>query len=175
MSQQASTAEAVTSNGAGDALLEVEDLEVYFPVTAGLIFQRRVADVKAVDGVTFNVKRGETLGLVGESGCGKSTTGKTLLKLLEPDGGSILFDGSDITGFDRKRMAPVRRDLQVIFQDPYSSINPRATGLRGGARHLRVSRSCSSTSGSARSTCADIRTSSPVASASGSRSPAPCP
>ena len=118
-------------------LLEVRDLTRHFAVRKGL-FGRTTGHVRAVDGVSFTINRGETLGLVGESGCGKSTTGKTLLKLLEPDGGSILFDGSDITGFDRKRMAPVRRDLQVIFQDPYSSINPRATAGGYVGEPLRI-------------------------------------
>ena len=118
-------------------LLEVRDLTRHFAVRKGL-FGRTTGYVRAVDGVSFTLDRGETLGLVGESGCGKSTTGKTLLKLLEPDGGSILFDGSDITGFDRKRMAPVRRDLQVIFQDPYSSINPRATAGGYVGEPLRI-------------------------------------
>ena len=118
-------------------LLEVRDLTKHFAVRKGL-FGRTTGHVRAVDGVSFTIDRGETLGLVGESGCGKSTTGKTLLKLLEPDGGSILFDGSDITGFDRKRMAGVRRDLQVIFQDPYSSINPRATAGGYVGEPLRI-------------------------------------
>ena len=118
-------------------LLEVRDLTKHFAVRKGL-FGRTTGHVRAVDGVSFTINRGETLGLVGESGCGKSTTGKTLLKLLEPDGGSILFDGSDITGFDRKRMAGVRRDLQVIFQDPYSSINPRATAGGYVGEPLRI-------------------------------------
>ena len=118
-------------------LLEVRDLTKHFAVRKGL-FGRTTGHVRAVDGVSFTIHRGETLGLVGESGCGKSTTGKTLLKLLEPDGGSILFDGSDITGFDRKRMAAVRRDLQVIFQDPYSSINPRATAGGYVGEPLRI-------------------------------------
>ena len=118
-------------------LLEVRDLTKHFAVRKGL-FGRTTGHVRAVDGVSFTIDRGETLGLVGESGCGKSTTGKTLLKLLEPDRGSILFDGSDITGFDRKRMAAVRRNLQVIFQDPYSSINPRATAGGYVGEPLRI-------------------------------------
>ena len=107
-------------------LLEVRNLTKRFALRKGL-FGRIDAHVHAVDGVSFAINRGETLGLVGESGCGKSTTGKTLLKLLQPDAGSILFNGTDITGLDRKGMAPVRRELQMVFQDPYSSINPRMT------------------------------------------------
>ena len=109
----------------GDVLLDVRDLKVYFPVTAGLIFQRKVADVKAVDGVTFHIRKGETLGLVGESGCGKSTTGRAILQLYRPTSGSILFGETELTqlkGGDLRRM---RRQMQMIFQDPYASLNPR--------------------------------------------------
>ena len=110
-------------------LLEVRHLTKHFALRKGL-FGRVSAHVRAVDDVSFTINAGETLGLVGESGCGKSTTGKTLLKLLQPDGGSILFNGTDITAFDRKRMVAVRRELQIVFQDPYSSINPRTTAGR---------------------------------------------
>jgi oligopeptide/dipeptide ABC transporter ATP-binding protein len=111
----------------GDALLRVRDLQKHFPVTRGILFQRQVGAVKAVDGVSFEVSTGETLGLVGESGCGKSTTGRVVTKLLSATGGTIEFEGRDITGLGWSGMRPLRRDMQIIFQDPYSSLNPRHT------------------------------------------------
>ena len=110
-----------------EALLKIEGVQKYFPIKRGIVFQRQVGAVKAVDGITFEVNRGETLGLVGESGCGKSTAGRVMSKLLEPTGGKIEFDGTDITGFSRGRMRSMRKDVQMIFQDPYSSLNPRHT------------------------------------------------
>ena len=106
------------------ALLEVENLKKHFPVRKGL-FSRAIGQVHAVDGVSFHISRGETLGLVGESGCGKSTVGRTLLKLLEPTGGAIRVEGQDITALDREGMLPYRRRMQMIYQDPYASLNPR--------------------------------------------------
>jgi oligopeptide transport system ATP-binding protein len=106
-------------------ILQVEDLKIYFPVTAGIVFQREVATVKAVDGVSFALKRGETLGLVGESGCGKSTTGLGILRMLTPTAGRIVFEGTDITALDENRMRPIRRRMQMVYQDPYGSLNPR--------------------------------------------------
>ena len=109
-----------------DSLVEVRDVYKYFPITAG-VFSRHVADVKAVDGVSFGIKRGETLGLVGESGSGKTTIGRCILRLLEPTGGSIIFDGEDITKLDLRAMRSKRKEMQIIFQDPYASLNPRMT------------------------------------------------
>ena len=107
-------------------LLEVDDLKKHFPIHKG-VFSRVSGHVYAVDGVSFHIDRGETLGLVGESGCGKSTVGRTLLKLLEPTDGTIRVDGEDITELDREQMLPYRRRMQMIYQDPYASLNPRMT------------------------------------------------
>jgi oligopeptide/dipeptide ABC transporter ATP-binding protein len=126
--------ETVTSSetGAGRAgnnepLMEVRDLVKHFPLTRGIIFQRKVGAVQAVDGVSFDVKRGETLGLVGESGCGKSTTARLLLRLMDPTSGSIRFEGQEIATAKGERLKTLRQDMQMIFQDPYSSLNPRKT------------------------------------------------
>ena len=116
-----------STNGTGEVLLEVKDLKMYFPVTAGIIFQRKIADVKAVDGLTFNIRKGETLGLVGESGCGKTTTGRAILQLYKPTQGNIIFEGQDLTQLSGSEMRAMRRKIQVIFQDPYGSLNPRMT------------------------------------------------
>jgi oligopeptide transport system ATP-binding protein len=107
-------------------LIGVENLKKYYPVTAGL-FPRRIADVKAVDGVTFHIMEGETLGLVGESGCGKSTLGTTLLRLEEPTAGRIFYKGDDITRWDKRQLKDLRKEVQMIFQDPQSSLDPRMT------------------------------------------------
>src|SRR5690242_13499721 len=106
-------------------LLEVRGLRMHFPVTEGIITSRKVGEVKAVDGIDFTVLRGETLGLVGESGCGKTTTGRCILRLEKPTAGEILYDGVDIAKAGRKDLLALRRRIQVIFQDPYSSLNPR--------------------------------------------------
>jgi oligopeptide/dipeptide ABC transporter ATP-binding protein len=111
----------------GNALIEVRHLKMYFPVTQGVLIQRVVGLVKAVDDVTFTIRQGETLGLVGESGCGKTTTGRCILQLTRPTSGQIHFKGQDITRLDSRGLREVRRQIQVIFQDPYSSLNPRMT------------------------------------------------
>ena len=110
-----------------DALLRVNNLSKHFPIKQGILIQRQVGAVKAVDGVSFAVRAGETLGLVGESGCGKSTTGRVVTKLLDPTAGEIYFGGQDIAKLKRSQMRALRTDIQMIFQDPYSSLNPRHT------------------------------------------------
>jgi oligopeptide/dipeptide ABC transporter ATP-binding protein len=112
-------------NVTGDELLVVEGLTKYFPITRGIIFQKETASVKAVDGISFSLGRGETLGIVGESGCGKSTLVRCILKLLEPTAGRIVFEGRDITKLSRRDMRPFRRDMMMVFQDPYASLNAR--------------------------------------------------
>ncbi len=112
---------------ADNHLLEVRGLKKYFPITQGIIFQRKIADVKAVDGIDFFVREGETLGLVGESGCGKSTTGRTILQLYRPTEGEVLFRGKDLSKLSGENLRKMRVDMQMIFQDPYASLNPRMT------------------------------------------------
>ncbi len=132
-------------------LVEVRHLKKYFPITRGIIFQRRIGDIKAVDDVSFDIFKGETLGLVGESGSGKTTIGRTLLRLHEPTEGDIRFDNIDITELDASEMRGIRRRMQMIFQDPYASLNPRMTigsiigeplefhdGLKGAEKNNRI-------------------------------------
>ena len=116
--------EAGASNGLRPAVLEVRDLKKHFPIRKGLL-QRAGGTVFAVDGISFSIAQGETLGLVGESGCGKSTVGRTILRLIEPTGGSIRIDGRDITHLSKTELRPYRRQMQIIFQDPFASLNPR--------------------------------------------------
>jgi oligopeptide transport system ATP-binding protein len=111
----------------GTPLLEVRDLKMYFPITRGIVFQRQIGAVKAVDGISMTIKRGETLGLVGESGCGKSTAGRAILQLYKPTAGEVIFNGRDLTKLNGSEMRRTRRDVQMIFQDPYASLNPRMT------------------------------------------------
>ena len=108
-------------------LLEVRDLVKHFPITRGIVFQRKIGAVKAVDGISFDVKRGQTLGIVGETGCGKSTTARLLVRLLDPTGGQVLFEGHDIAQRKGDALKALHREAQMIFQDPYSSLNPRKT------------------------------------------------
>lgn len=111
----------------GDEILRVENLKVHFPVTKGIVFQKKVGSVKAVDGVSFTLKRGETLGLVGESGCGKSTTGLAVMDMLAASGGRILFEGDDLATFSKAQEKNFRRKVQMVYQDPFGSLNPRMT------------------------------------------------
>ena len=108
-----------------EELLAVQDLKKHFPVTRGIIFQKEVARVRAVDGVSFTIKRGETLGVVGESGCGKSTMARCVMRLLDSTGGSIVFEGQDITRLKGSALMRMRREMMMVFQDPYASLNPR--------------------------------------------------
>src|SRR4051794_38158486 len=114
----------MSTNGAVE-LVQVEHVKQYFPIREGIIFQHEVARVHAVDDVSFSLKEGQTLGLVGESGCGKTTLSRTLVRLLEPTEGLLRFRGRDITNASRKELQPIRGEMQIVFQDPYASLNPR--------------------------------------------------
>jgi oligopeptide transport system ATP-binding protein len=133
-------------------LVEVRNMKKYFPITRGVIFQRHIGDIKAVDDVSFNIHKGETLGLVGESGSGKTTIGRTLLRLHEPTEGEIIFDDMDLVALEMDELRGIRRRMQMIFQDPYASLNPRMTigtiigeplevhdGLKGEEKNKRIS------------------------------------
>jgi oligopeptide transport system ATP-binding protein len=126
-------------HGVADALLTVENLVKHFPIRKGFL-SRTVGHVRAVDGVSFAVQRGETLGLVGESGCGKTTTGRCILRLIEPTSGSVRFDGQEVLGLPRRDLRSLRRRMQIVFQDPYSSLNPRKTVRSMLAEVLKVHR-----------------------------------
>jgi peptide/nickel transport system ATP-binding protein len=120
------------------ALVSVENLRIWFPIKSGLVLDRHIGDIKAVDDVSLEIQRGETLGLVGESGCGKSTLGRAILRLYEPTEGRILFDGQDITHLGEAELRPLRRRMQMIFQDPFASLNPRHSVGRIVSEPLRV-------------------------------------
>jgi oligopeptide transport system ATP-binding protein len=131
---------ATTKTNAGDkeVLVSVRGLKKHFPITAGIIIQRQVGAVKAVDGVSFDIIKGETLGLVGESGCGKSTTGRTLLQLYKPTEGSVIFEGHELTTMQGEELRKMRRRMQMIFQDPFASLNPRMSVGRIVSEPLRI-------------------------------------
>ena len=122
----------------GGPLVELDDLRVWFPIKQGVLLDRHVGDVKAVDGVSLTIERGETLGLVGESGCGKSTVGRAMLRLYEPTGGRVLFEGVDVTHMSDSELRPLRRRMQMVFQDPFASLNPRHSIGRTIGEPLRV-------------------------------------
>ena len=115
------------TNGNGKELLKISDLKMHFPIMRGIVFQRQVGAIKAVDGLDFSMVKGETLGLVGESGCGKSTTGRAILQLYRPTDGHVIFEGQDLTQTKGEDLRKMRRRMQMIFQDPYASLNPRMT------------------------------------------------
>jgi oligopeptide transport system ATP-binding protein len=115
------------SNNNDKILVEVKDLKMHFPISVGWMFKKTIGHVKAVDGISFKIDRGETLGLVGESGCGKTTTGRVILQLERPTSGHIFFEGKEITGIEEKGLRTLRRKMQMIFQDPFGSLNPRMT------------------------------------------------
>jgi oligopeptide transport system ATP-binding protein len=135
---QAKSAPTTTSEDGRKILVQVEGLKKYFPIKSGVFFQREVAAVKAVDGVSFHIFEGETLGLVGESGCGKSTTGRTILQLYQATEGSVKFEGQEITTLRGEKMRRMRRKMQMVFQDPYASLNPRMSVGRIVAEPLVV-------------------------------------
>src|SRR3712207_6560944 len=117
----------MTSQLSSEVLLDVRDLKMHFPINEGIVVQRQVGAVKAVDGISLSINQGETLGLVGESGCGKSTAGRAILQLHKPTAGTVLYQGTDLTTLGTAELRQRRRHVQMIFQDPYASLNPRMT------------------------------------------------
>ncbi|MBL8163862.1 MAG: dipeptide ABC transporter ATP-binding protein [Anaerolineae bacterium] len=138
VSAATATQKSTASNNGKEVLLSVSGLKKHFPITAGLLIQRQVGAVKAVDDVSFNVYKGETLGLVGESGCGKSTTGRTVLQLYKPTAGSVVFEGQELTTLPSEDLRKMRKRMQMIFQDPFASLNPRMSVGRIVAEPLRI-------------------------------------
>ncbi|MBA3874173.1 MAG: dipeptide ABC transporter ATP-binding protein [Chloroflexota bacterium] len=130
--------QTTTTSENREVLLSVKNLKKHFPISSGIIFQRQVGAVKAVDDVSFNVYRGETLGVVGESGCGKSTTGRTVLQLYKPTSGSVVFEGKELTTMPAEELRKMRRRMQMIFQDPFASLNPRMSVGRIVSEPLRI-------------------------------------
>ncbi len=137
MTSLPNVAQAPAATGSDETILEVQDLKMYFPITRGLL-KRRVGDIKAVDGVSFKLRKGETLGLVGESGCGKTTVGRCLCRLYKPTAGQIWFNGKEISSLPEKEFRPLRSDISIIFQDPYGSLDPRQTAGSIVGEPLRI-------------------------------------
>ena len=132
------TAASRIEPAADEPLLEVTDLVKHFPIKDGIVFDRQVGAVRAVDGVSLTLQRGETLGLVGESGCGKSTLARTILQLLEPTSGSVRFEGNELAGLSRRQIQPLRREMQMVFQDPQASLNPRKRVVQSVGDGMRM-------------------------------------
>src|SRR5687768_11172464 len=125
-----------------DPILELRDVKTHFPISHGFVFKRQVGTVKAVDGVTLTIERGEVLGLVGESGCGKSTLARTIMQLVPTTAGTVVLEGKNLTTGSERDVLVARRDLQMVFQDPYASLNPRMTVFATLAEPLLVHRAC---------------------------------
>jgi peptide/nickel transport system ATP-binding protein len=138
VTKSAETANLQSASGNGTPLVEIDRLKIYFPIKSGIFLDRHVGDIRAVDDVSLRIERGETLGLVGESGCGKSTVGRAILRLYELTAGRIIFDGQDISNLGEAELRPLRRRMQIVFQDPFSSLNPRHSVARIVGEPLRV-------------------------------------
>jgi oligopeptide transport system ATP-binding protein len=130
----------IAPDGDPNVLVSVRGLQVHFPITAGVMRRQEIGVIKAVDGISFDIRKGETLGLVGESGCGKTTAGRAILQLTQPTGGAVLFKGQDLAALPKDEMRRMRRELQMVFQDPYASLNPRSTVAEIIGEPIRVHR-----------------------------------